>query len=362
MTAVLQNSAPLLVRPAAGDLEILMRSKGLCASILMNTAPATRMVDADRRRLEALGADARRRLELEPEREQAVMIGERLEALIEEVASSPTDRALALFIDAASAHVFHLTAPLDERVVIDPTFATRDIVASVQANPRFLLLHLDSKSANLYRYNQKYLEPVLSPDFPALREGRVRAGRDRERTRAFLRGIDAGITRELASSAMPVVIVGGDRILAEFLQVTRNGSRVAGLHRGILRRPPLSELEQIGREVIAEHVEDLNAAALDTFDARMGTGRAVTGLLGSWHACATSVPEMLVVERGFRMPVREVAGGRYVEPVDDAETPGVIDDAVDDLIENVLRSGGFVSVVPDGTLRQHGRVALTLTR
>ena len=69
--------------------------------------------------------------------------------------------------------------------MIDPTFATRDVVRAVQSNPRFLLLHMDSCSANLYRCNQKYLEPQLSLPFPALREGRVRAGQDPEAQRVF---------------------------------------------------------------------------------------------------------------------------------------------------------------------------------
>jgi hypothetical protein len=54
-----------------------------------------------------------------------------------------------------------------------------------------------------------------------------------------------------------------------------------------------------------------------------------------------------------------VACGRYVEPVDDSEHPEVVDDAVDDLIDKVLVCGGYVSVVPDGALRAHGRVAMT---
>jgi hypothetical protein len=84
--------------------------------------------------------------------------------------------------------------------------------------------------------------------------------------------------------------------------------------------------------------------------------------LGCWHAAATGKPELLVVEQHFAMPGRMVAEGRYVEPSDDDEHPEVIDDVVDDLIERVLQSGGFVSVVPDGSLREHGRVAMTLAR
>jgi hypothetical protein len=360
VSTVLPAPRPTLARPDATDLAALMRVRGLCISILMNTTPGPRMSDSDRQRLSAHARDVVRRLELEPDPGQAAVLESRLRRALEQVALAPTDTALALFVSDATIRLIHLPVTVEDRVIIDPTFATRDVLRAVQANPRFLLLHLDHRSASLYRYNQKYLEPQLSPDFPALREGRVRTGRDVERQRGFLREVDAGLSRHLAETKLPVVLVGGERILGEFLRITVNGGTIAGLARGIRHRPRLSELEDIGRLVMKDHVADLGAAAHDTFHARLRTRRAVTGLLGCWHAASTGTPELLVVEQHFAMPARMVAGGRYLEPSDDGEHPDVIDDAVDDLIERVLRRGGFVSVVPDGTLRDHGRVALTL--
>lgn len=362
MTAVLSQPRPLLARPSGADLEMLLLEQALCVSILINTTPGARMSEDDKHRLQAQSRDVLRRLELESDQGLVAVLTSRLRVGVDKAFRGPTDASLALFVSESTVRVFHLPVPVEDRVVIDPTFATRDVVVAVQSNPRFLLLHMDARSASLYRYNQKYLEPVLSGDFPALRAGRVRTGRDLERQRAFLRTVDAGLARHLAAQDLPVVLVGGERILAEFLKVTRNASQVSGMARGIHSRPALHELEDMGRSVMADHVADLSAAAQDTLYARLRAKRAVTGLLGCWHAAATSQPELLVVESGFAMAARTVAGGRYVEPSDDDEHPEVIDDAVDDLMEKVLRAGGFVSVVPDGTLREHGRVALTLAR
>jgi Bacterial archaeo-eukaryotic release factor family 3 len=351
---------PLLSRPDSTDLHSLMVARGLCVSILINTTPGLRMCDSDRQRLQAHARDVVRRLELEPDQEHAAVLATRLRTAIDTALRGPADEALGLFVSDATAHALHLPVRVVDRVVIDPTFATRDVVRAVQSNPSFLLLHMDHRSANLYRYNQKYLEPQLSSFFPALHEGRVRAGRDRERQRAFLRTVDVGLSRHVANANLPVVLVGGERVLGEFLHLTRNGARIAGMARGIHSRPQLAELEDIGRTAMSDHVADLNAAAHDTLHARLRARRAIGGLLGCWHAAATGKPELLVVEQHFAMPARMVADGRYVEPSDDGEDPDVIDDAVDDLIETVLQNGGFVSVVPDGTLREHGRVAMTL--
>lgn len=362
MTATFPEARPMVTRPSRADLDVLMREQGLCVSILINTTPGSVMSQEDQARLQAHARDVIRRLEMEPDQGLVHVLHARLLVGIDKALREPTDVALALFLSESTIRVFHLAVPVEDRVVIDPTFATRDIVMAVQHNPRFLLLHMDSRSANLYRYNQKYLEPVLSGDFPALREGRVRADRDRERTRSFLRAVDAGLSRHLAETDLPVVLVGGERTLGEFVRVSRNGAKISGMARGIHSRPALRELEDMGRAVMADHVADLSAAAHDTLSARLRAKRAVTGLLGCWHAASTNTPELLVVERDFAMPARLVAEGRYVEPSDDDEHPEVIDDAVDDLIEMVLRTGGYVCVVPNGTLREHGRVAMTLAR
>ena len=362
MNDLLDPPRPTLSRPDSDDLESLMSARGLCISILINTTPGPRLAEPDRQRLHAHARDVLRRLEMEPDAEHAKLMTTRLHNGLDLTTRTPADEALALFVNETTVSLFHLPVGVEDRIVIDPTFATRDVVRAVQSNPRFLLLHMDSRSANLYRYNQKYLEPQLSPSFPALREGRVRAGQDPEAQRVFLRSVDVGLSRHLAQENLPVVLVGGERVVGDFLRLTRNGARIAGMARGIHSRPALADLEDVGRSVMKDHVDDLSAAAHDTLYARLRVQRAVTGLLGCWHAAATGKPELLVVEQHFAMPGRMVAEGRYVEPSDDDEHPEVIDDVVDDLIERVLQSGGFVSVVPDGTLREHGRVAMTLAR
>lgn len=69
---------------------------------------------------------------------------------------------------------------------------------------------------------------------------------------------------------------------------------------------------------------------------------------------------MLAVEEGYFYPARVDGSGKLLSPADDVEHLDVIDDAVDELIETVLRRGGWVALVEDGALADHDRVALTL--
>ena len=56
------------------------------------------------------------------------------------------------------------------------------------------------------------------------------------------------------------------------------------------------------------------------------------------------------------------ADGELMMPVSAAqrEWPQVIDDAVDELVELVIAKGGQVRFVPDGSLREQERIALSV--
>ena len=60
------------------------------------------------------------------------------------------------------------------------------------------------------------------------------------------------------------------------------------------------------------------------------------------------------------MVARVSRDGDLITPADDVEHPDVIDDAVDEVIETVLRRGGWVALVQNGALSASDRIALTL--
>ena len=266
-------------------------------------------------------------------------------------------------------------------MIIDPTFATRDLVASVQANPAYLLVAIDAEGARLYASRTGSLAEVTSGGFPAVRDGGgqrhdpgsrpgrrrgTRPGRpearERELTRGFLREVDRLVAEQLSAEPRPVVVMAGDRILSDYLGVTRLSGRIIGIARSSDRRANLRGLERTVRPLLADHLQDLEAAAQDTLEARLPGREVVGGLPACWHAAVSERPELLLVEDSYAMPARLSSDGSLLAPttVQERELPDVIDDAVDELVELVIARGGQVRFVPDGSLSQHERVALSV--
>lgn len=364
----------VLLPPTMDDAERLARQRHpLSVSVLMATTPAEVMRPHDRAALDGLLRDALRRLDDErdafnhpvPDLE-AVRRG--LASCLAVAIASPTDRGLALLASPEGAHLHHLRIAPRDRVVIDPTFATRDLVRSAAEDPPFLMLVLDARSARLFHYGQRYARPVLGHDFPVLRredvQSRARLGRDRserERTRAFLRTVNERLVDRVqpsgGSERLPVVLVASDRLAAEYLDVA-DARRIAAVVRTGRTQAPLDELESAARAALGEHVRDRTAAALDTVRRRLAHGRAVSGLPAAWEALRFGEPEVLVVEHSHAPAARLSDSG--LELAHDPEEPGVLDDAVDELIEEALARGAHVVTVPDGALAREGRVVLAL--
>lgn len=368
-------------RPHVGDIHFLSAVHDYpCVSILVATRSQVRMAPDDLARLNALVRTARTRLTDEgiPFADELV---DRIAALVDRLRELPTDAGLAVYATADMLEYRHLPVSVEDRVVVDPTFATRDLVRAVQANPSYLLLVVDSDTARLYRSDTGALSEAAGAGFPLARQdpqeardagsrpGRRRGtrtngtdSRDREQLRGFLRRVDALVAEQVEVNPRPVVVMAGDRVLSEYLSVTGLSGRIIGLARSGGGRPNLRRLEKMVRPLLADHLKDLEAAAQDTMSARLPGREVVNGLASCWHAAVAERPELLLVEQSYAIPARVSADGELIMPVSagQREWPQVIDDAIDELIELVIAKGGQVRFVPDGSLREQERVALSV--
>ena len=343
-------------------------------SVLMSTTPAPRMLPEDARRLDELVLRARRRLEGERLLRVQTTILEPLERLATRAASAATTEALALYAANGAAYRVHLTLDVADRVVIDPTFATRDLVRVLHRTPRHVVLALSSQEARVFDGLGDQLRPAQVRSFPrrletaappgrlGRRDVRHQRGSDPEERKAFLRDVDRALAAYLLVQPAPLVLVGSERMLAEFRRMSRNLGRLAGCVSGNLITAPTSDLVPRIRDILDGYLRSRQNEALALVAHQAGTGRLVTGIEAVWTAARYGRPEMLAVEEGFFHPARLDESGDILTAATDVEHPDVIDDAVDELIEAVLRRGGWVAMTEDGVLAPHGRVALTMRR
>lgn len=359
-----QRRAPAL--PTAGQVVLLQSVRCYPAvSLLMNTTPAPALTGADAVRLTQLLAQAVRRVHAEGPDEDAAAAMANLEQLVDDAVGGPTGTALALYAGPHTALTLRLPVEVRERVVVDPTFATRDLVRSLHRTPRHAVLVLSSREARLFEGAGNQLRPARTSAFP-LRDPRqrqhdgARADKQDQDTAAFFRTVDRALATYLRLHPAPLVLAGSKRALATYTGLSVNLGRLAGSIPVNLSTEPLSVLAERIRPALEGYLLSRQQEALAVLDKRVGARRAVSGMAAAWLTARNDGPEMLAVEQGLFYPARVCRDGDLLVPATDVEHPEVIDDAVDELIELVLERGGWVALVDDGALAAHGGVALTL--
>ncbi len=373
--------APPLPRPGAalplpspGEVVTLQSVRGYpCVSVLLSTVPAPRMPRESAARLGALVDRAVARLEAEGPRDAVRALGDRLEELATDAAERPTRAAVALFAAQGVSSSWSLPVDVVDRTVVDPTFATRDLVRSLHRTPRHVVLVLTDGEARLFDGAGDVLLPALGAAFPLRRDRTAPRGRGRPRGGAahagravegddetFLRAVDAALGTYLRLHPAPLVLAGTRRTAATFVRLSRNTGRLAGVLHGSHARTSPALLATLVRPVLENYLRSRQDEALALLDRRLGTSRTATGMQAVWLAARTERPEMLVVDSSFFYPARLSEDGDLVVPATDVDHPEVVDDVVDEVIEVVLQRGGWVALVDPGGLDAHGRIALTL--
>ncbi len=359
--------------PAAAQITALQEVREYPAiSLLLTTTPAAQLGHADALRLDALAAQAVDRVRAELQPDAAAPAVRRLRVLLDQARRGPAARSLALYASAGAEALIRLPVTVRDRAVVDPTFATRDLVRALHRTPRHLVLALNSGHARLFDAAGESLLPALTTAFPmhadrtADAPSRGRADRPSRTTGAgeldFYRRVDAALGTYLRLHPAPLVLVGDERATAAFRRVSTNCARLAGTVRGNLTNADTGRLTTRIRTVLDAYLHRRQDEALALIGQRAAAGRVASGMPAAWLAARTQRPEMLVVDETLYYPARLSDDGDTLVPAPDVEHPDVMDDAVDELIELVLVRGGWIAFTDPGALDRHHGVALVTRR
>ncbi|WP_131739738.1 baeRF3 domain-containing protein [Actinomadura roseirufa] len=342
-------------------------------SVLMPTHRAAPGDRQDPIRLRNLLAAARHRLhdDVRVGTEAADQVMRGLEGAAAEVDPRHLADGLVLFAaPGGEHHAFTIGQPVDERVIVDTGFATRDLVAAYTRTRRYWLLTLSDQRTRLWDGQGEELTEHVGGGFPVApapideegsgRHSRGGAPNGDERHRQLMREVARDLDRILARDRRPLLVAGVTRHQAYFDEVAGPNIGVAGRVDGSYEGATASTLAEAARPALAAYEDRREVGTLAELEAARGLQRYAGGLCEVARLVEEGRGEHLVVERGYYAPAVRTRG--ELVPVDGM--PGVlkgadvIDDAVDDVIETALEYGGEVTFVSDGFLVDHDRIAL----
>ncbi len=355
------------------DIRQLQKVQGYPAlSILL---PTYRTVPENRNdpiRMKNLVTEAQKRLLQEFKAREITPLLKRLDETVAHIDYSHLLDGLAIFVNNDAAYTFHLPFSPVARVVVDETFATRDLIRALHYAERYWVLVLSEKPTRLLEGSGDALSEIQGRGFPMTFEGpggvtRLPGGTGIEAStysdvkhQQFFKSVDDAYKQIATDDPLPLVVVGVDRALAFFQRASAHTASILVTVKGNYDKATPSELAHIIWPLVHEKLSERSHDVLAELERAEDTRKCVSTIGEVWRMVHEGRGDTIVVEKSFMYPATVDETGMILSPADDATTPGVDDDAVDTIVETVMAKGGRVLFVDDGMLTKYQRIALIL--
>lgn len=342
---------------------LMAERQGPCVTLLLPTHRTMPEAGQDHLVLRRLVEQAEARLLEKGDKRSMAPWLERLAALDKGIDHTHNTEGLAIFIDNDLTEVVRLPFPVAERCVVDGTFATREVVRWKLGGVDHHVLVLGTRGARLYHATNDHLLGEVRGVFPlenrhyttdALATSTARG--QVNQLREYHVAVDRAVHEAVGPNGRVVVACTHEQypqLVAEAGHKDLYIGNLAGSHD---HHAPTEVVKQAWT-IAYEDQKRRHVADLDLLK-RAGAGKHSTAVKDIWSQVREGRGLTLLVERDLRMAAK-VEGDR-LELVDDPAAPGVVDDIIDDIIEEQIRMGGDVRILPNGLLGEYGGIALLL--
>ena len=302
--------------------------------------------------------------------DKAMPVIVKLQKLINSLNFNTCKKAVAIFVSPVVEKVFYLDIPVHEKIVIDESFEIRDLVYCKKEVIQYLVFLLSTKVSKTYLGNCSQFVLIKSnlpenendyeTDLPTPTANFSDPEKHKEiLLDKFLLHLDQGLSLILKAYPLPVFVLGPEKLLGHFKKLTKNEKSLVQFIHGNYLDATEPEIREVIKPYIKNWQDMKERALLLKLEQAMGDKRVEYGIRQVWHSATHKNGQLLLVEKNFIYPAHQGAEPDSISREDfSLNSPFYIKDAVDDVMEKVLESGGDVEFVGDGVLNQFGHIAL----
>lgn len=281
------------------------------------------------------------------------------------------DSGIAIYISDEIEKVFHLPFPVTEKIIIDDSFEVRDLLYSAKMNRNYLMVLISRNEVKtLFGYGKSLVQVDMEGMPTNLKDVTVqhslpgwdyldKKAYDESNLSKFVHFIDKVIELETRGMNIPIIVFGDSRILGLFRKSSKLTKDILDYIDGNYEHATKRDLLEKIEPALNKLVEQEEKNALDELGVAIGKNQASTGIAQVWRVAAEARGRILLVEKDYRESARLDLDG-YTLIIDDEldNVRNKIEDAVDDIVEMVLKNKGEVVFVSNGALEKFQRIAI----
>jgi hypothetical protein len=343
-----------------------------CISMIISTDKSYPHYKLDEARMKSLLKKLEKELVDQFPEKEVQEITKKLHKLISEVDHKHLSKALAIYASPNVEKIVYLPFSAEERYIIDSSFEVRDLLYSATNSVDYLVLLLDNHNPEIY---YGYNTVLVKSNINEMPDGIEDVKRDYP-TRVFnftdiddfneinldkyLRQIDYILSDSIYDLEVPVIVCGVKRAIGHFKKITKNAEHIIDYVEGNYNHNSTEEIYKAIEGSLLEKREQDQQEILDDLEEAMSNKRCVFGIANVWTAAQERKGGLLVVERDYACKAK-IGSDKYdliLDDLDIDEPYVTLKDAVDDIIELVVKSRGDIVFVNNGKLEQYNKIAL----
>lgn len=321
-------------------------------------------------RLKSIVTKTERELETDYPKEICGLVIQKLQSLISNLNFNTHKKSVAIYVSPVFEKVLYLDIPVEEKIIINESFEIRDLVFSKKQLQKYLVLLLDEKEFRIYNGNAENFVRIVSnkPEsvFAYVNEipEKVSNFTDNEQRKEtimnkFLHHADNALDIILNAYNLPLFIVGPQRILGHFKSISKHNSAIIEYIEGNYNKSTEQELKRVLMPHITDWKKVKQKEIMNLMDEAMGHRKLATGMKDVWYEATHKKGRLLIVEKNYMYAAEHTDRNDVInEAIAPYNKFSYIKDAVDDVIEKVLQTGGDVEFVDEGMLADFDHIAL----
>lgn len=327
-------------------------------TIILNTHRTLPDNEKDSLLLKNLIKEAESRLLADMDKREAESLIQRLRDLEETIDHRQNLESLILFVNEDTAEYVRLPIAVEDRVIIDKTFATRDLIRAMHMEASYLVLVLSQQKARLIKAsNDKVIQEFGDP-FPIENTQMVNraelsnASRLTNLISEFYNQVDKEVNHLRKENQLPVLICSETSQYHEYLKVADEKHSIydqclSGNHENAKAHHIVTE----AWEIVKKYVIEKNNARKAELQKAISSSKFLSDTNEIWQGIQQGSVQTIFIEEGNFQPAKWIDGHiTYVSP-EMRNGKGVVDDVYDELIEANLRQGGDTVFLPKGELK-----------
>jgi hypothetical protein len=339
-----------------------------CVTIILSTHRTIPDNEKDPILLKNLIRDAEKRVQADcsQDKELANSIIEKLNNLAASIDHRHNLEGLVLFVNENIAEYVRVPLQVENRVIVDRTFQTRDLVRTINGQTSYYVLLLSRQSARLIEALSDKAVAEIESGFPIENETTTvapgaasAANKITSLSLEFFNLVDKRLNEVHKVKPLPVIICTDESNYFEYLKIADKKEIILGNVKGNRMLEKTHHVVDSVWPVVKELQNAENKKRLVELDHAVNNSKYVTDFNDIWSALNEGRGRTLFVKQGYFQPARIVDDSIQLIAPNQSEETGVIDDIIDEMLEKNLKAGGDAVFIQEDELDKFQGLVLT---